>query len=237
MVVQDIPTRRHILGLLLSERSDPDPYYRALATRTIAELPVAVDGASVIDLGCGSGHDAQALQSQGAHVVSIDIDPESARRALGRAIPAAAASALAAPFGDHTFDGAYCSNVLEHVPCPQAFFDELARLVRPGGWAWVSWTNWYSPWGGHNITPLHYLGPDRGLAAWSRLFGAPTKNVPGEGLFVTKISSVLDLVNDHRSLDLVDAWPRYYPSQRWVLSVPGLREVVTWNCALWLQRR
>lgn len=231
------PTRRHILSLLVRERSDPDPYYLALAQRTVDELPVDLDGASVIDLGCGSGHDAEAMRLRGASVVSIDIDPDTARRAFSRGTPSLAASALATPFADDSFDGVYCSNVLEHVPSPEDFFDEVARVLRPGGWAWVSWTNWYSPWGGHNITPLHYLGPDRGLAAWSRLFGAPDKNVPGEGLFVTTIGGILDLVESSDDLDLVDAWPRYYPGQRWILRVPGAREVLTWNCAMLLRRR
>jgi hypothetical protein len=32
------------------------------------------------------------------------------------------------------------------------------------------------------------------------------------------------------------AVPRYYPSQWWILKVPGLREFVTWNCLLVLER-
>jgi hypothetical protein len=31
-------------------------------------------------------------------------------------------------------------------------------------------------------------------------------------------------------LRLVRAVPRYYPSQRWILSVPGMREALAWNC-------
>ena len=107
----------------------------------------------------------------------------------------------------------------------------------PGGWAWVSWTNWYSPWGGHHMSPIHLLGPRLGTKVYFRFFGPPPKNVPGEGLFPTYVGRTLDLVRHHPGLVLDDAMPRYYPEMRWILRVPGLREVATWNCVLVLHRR
>jgi hypothetical protein len=44
------------------------------------------------------------------------------------------------------------------------------------------------------------------------------------------------MVRRRPGLRLLDARPRYYPSQRWLLKVPGLREVATWNCLLVLKR-
>jgi hypothetical protein len=109
--------------------------------------------------------------------------------------------------------------------------------VRPGGWIWLSWTNWYSPWGGHAIVPLHYLGARRGLALWRRLFGEPKgKNIPYVNLWPTSIGAVLADVRRRSDLAIVDALPRYYPSQRWILRVPGLRELATWNCVLVMRR-
>jgi SAM-dependent methyltransferase len=126
--------------------------------------------------------------------------------------------------------------MLEHTPSPEQVFDEVERVLRPGGWAWVSWTNWYSPWGGHEIVPLHYLGPKRGLAAWRRLYGEPRKNVPFDALWPTYVGRTIKMVQERPGLRLVDALPRYYPSQRWILKVPGLREVLTWNCVLVLEK-
>ena len=39
------------------------------------------------------------------------------------------------PFGSRSFDGIYCSHVLEHVPRDQDAMVELHRILRPGGWA------------------------------------------------------------------------------------------------------
>jgi SAM-dependent methyltransferase len=131
-----------------------------------------------------------------------------------------------------------CSNVLEHTPRPLAVIDEVARVLATGGWGWISWTNWYSPWGGHAISPLHYLGPERGLRVWRRLFGEPKGvNLPGVNLWPAHVVDVLGHVRAHPELELLDAVPRYYPSQRWLLRVPGLREVATWNCLLLVRRR
>ena len=71
--------------------------------------------------------------------------------------------------GDGCVDGVVCSNLIEHTSTPAAVIDEMQRVVRPGGWIWLSWTNWYSPYGGHDMSPWHYLGPRLGLKAYRRV--------------------------------------------------------------------
>ena len=56
-------------------------------------------------------------------------------------------------------DGVVCSNLLEHTRDAEAVIREIERVLRPGGWAYLSWTNWYSPHGGHEMSPYHLLGP------------------------------------------------------------------------------
>ena len=225
-----------ILRLFLKERSDPDPFYEKLAALTMDRMPFELAGKRVLDFGSGSGHNAAAMMNKGASVVSIDVEHEIARQAGSKAIPAIVSDGMALAFDDQSFDGVFCSNVIEHVPSVPTAFDEMARVVKPGGWAWVSWTNWWSPYGGHDIAPLHLLGTTRGPMMYERFFGPPPGNVPGVGLFPTYIGEVLELIDDHEQLRLVDAVPRYYPSQKWILKVPGFREFATWNCLLLMER-
>lgn len=231
-----LPTSRELFRLFLKEKTDPDPFYEALARRSIGTFRHELAGAKVLDLGCGHGYDTLAMRAAGADVVPLDMDAaklHATGRPLGGAVQG---DATRLPFPDGSFDGIYCSNLLEHTPSTPPVFDEVERVLKPGGWAWVSWTNWYSPWGGHEIVPLHLLGPDLGLKLWRRWFGEPRVNVPYVELWPTYIGRVLADVRRRPGLRLVDATPRYWSGQRWILKVPGVREVATWNCVLELEK-
>ena len=228
--------RAELARLFLAERRDPVPFHRRLAENAVGGLPFPVAGARVLDLGCGPGHMCRALERAGARVVPVDLDPaelaasgqtpNGAVVADGRRLPLAAAS----------IDAVVCSNMLEHTLEPELVLDEVERVLRCGGSAWLSWTNWYSPWGGHDLSPWHYLGRRLGPATHDRLFRRPLKHEPGRNLFPLHIGAMLRAVNRRPGLHLVDAAPRYWPSQRWLLHVPGLREVAAWNCVLVLER-
>jgi glycosyltransferase involved in cell wall biosynthesis/SAM-dependent methyltransferase len=231
-----LPTSWELLRLFKAEKVDPDPFYEALARRSIATFRHPFAGRRVLDLGCGHGYDTLAMRAAGAEVIALDMDPAKLL-ATGEPLEGGVrGDATRLPFPDGAFDGVYCSNLLEHTPETPPVFDEIERVLRPGGWAWVSWTNWYSPWGGHEIVPLHLLGPDRGLRLWRRLFGEPRVNVPYVELWPTYIGRILADVRRRPGLRLVDATPRYWSGQRWILKVPGVREVATWNCVLELEK-
>lgn len=236
-----VPTRREMIGRFRRALADPeragDRFASGLAQRTIATFPLRLEGARVLDLGCGAGWYAPLLAEAGADVVAADNDPEMVARAAAHVPEAVVADARRMPFPDASFEGVLCSNVLEHTPEPTAVIMEIERVLRPGGWGYVSWTNWLSPWGGHSIAPLHYLGPRLGVRVYRRLFGEPQGgNLPYEGVWPISVGTILRFVRQRPGLALERAVPRYYPSQAWILRVPGLREVLTWNCLLLLRR-
>ena len=37
-------------------------------------------------------------------------------------------------------------------------------------------------------------------------------------------------------LEIVKVTPRYYPELSWITALPGLREFLTWNCAVLLRK-
>ena len=228
--------RVELVRLFLHEQQDPGPFYRRLAADAVAQLPVPVDGRRVLDLGCGPGFYSDALAAAGAAVVPIDSSLDELHLAGAAPPGASVADARCIPVRSGSIDVAMCSNMLEHTPAPGAVLDELGRVLAVGGVLWLSWTNWYSPWGGHELSPLHYLGAGTATRLHRRFRRRPLKNVPGESLFPTHIGRVLRLVQAAGTWDLLDAHPRYYPSQRWLMKVPGVREVASWNCVLVLRR-
>jgi SAM-dependent methyltransferase len=232
-----IATRVELFRLFRSEQLDPDAFYAKLADRTLSKFDLPLCGRTVLDLGSGPGHYAAALERAGATVVALDLDGDDVERVVERGVAGVQGDAARLPFPDGCFDAVFSSNLMEHVPGSSAVFDEIERVLRPGGWAWVSWTNWYSPWGGHLISPFHYLGPTLGARVHHRLKGPPVRNQVFAGLWPAHIGPILRDVKSRSSLRLVSAAPRYYPSQRWILHVPGLRELVTWNCLLVLEKQ
>jgi SAM-dependent methyltransferase len=135
-------------------------------------------------------------------------------------------------------DVCFSSNVLEHVPDPRGMAEEMVRVTRRGGTIFLSYTNWLSPWGGHETSPWHYLGGRRARRRYVRRHGHEPKNRYGESLFAVSVADGLRWARTQTGADVVHVVPRYNPWwSRWLLFVPVVREVVTWNLVLVLRKR
>jgi SAM-dependent methyltransferase len=233
----EIPSALEILRRFRHEKTDPEPFYVGLASRTFSAFPHPVQDRQILDLGCGPGWYSKAMEQAGAKVVGLDLGAADVHKAGENGVAAMVGDGMNLPFADATFDGVFCSNLLEHVPDPMAVVDEIARVCKPGAWAWISWTPWYSPWGGHEIVPLHLLGPSLGPKLWERWFGVPRSNVPFDGLWPTYVGAVTKAVKADDRFDVESIHPRYYPFLKPIMSVPGLREFASWNCVIDVVRR
>ncbi|GGN05015.1 SAM-dependent methyltransferase [Terrabacter tumescens] len=225
------------------EQSDPDHFYSLLALDSIRELRrwTDLDGAVVLDVGGGPGYFADAFADAGARYAGVDPDVGelTARGSVGANM--LRASGLALPIATGSVDVAYSSNVLEHVPEPEAMAEEMVRVARPGGTVVISWTPWLSPWGGHETAPWHYLGGRRAADRYAARLGKRPKNDFGRTLFACSVQRMTRWLADAQRrglVDVVEVLPRYHPRwATWVVRVPGLREVVSWNAVLVLRKR
>jgi SAM-dependent methyltransferase len=228
-----------LFRLFRAEQSAPELFYRELATDSVRQVeaygPVA--GLTVLDLGGGPGHFTAAFRARGARCVLVE--PDLAELSAGGTPPRGAVrgDGLRLPIADAAVDVCFSSNVLEHVADPAGMVAEMIRVTRPGGVIYLAFTNWYSPWGGHEMSPWHYLGAGYAERRYLRKQRKLPKNRPGTGLFPVHVGPTLRLVRSRQDVAVLAAQPRYYP--RWcraVLTVPGLREVLTWNLLLVLRR-
>lgn len=225
----------------LAEQSDPDRFYGALAEDSAAHVESfhRLKGARLVDVGGGPGFFADAFAGRGATYVAVDADAGEMRlhgRAPGPRTVQASGDAL--PFRDCSFDVAYSSNVLEHVPRPWDVAAEMVRVVRPGGTIVITYTLWFGPWGGHETSPWHLVGGHRAARRYMRHHGHPPKNVYRESLFPLTARAGLEWARRCPDVDIVAAEPRYLPRQaRWVVNLPVIREVATWNLLMVLRRR
>jgi SAM-dependent methyltransferase len=224
----------------LREQSDPDLFYGVLAGDSVRQLAefVPLDGATVLDVGGGPGYFADAFRGAGATYVGLEPDAGELT-ARGEAEPGTLrASGEALPVRTGAVDVCYSSNVLEHVRSPWSMTAEMVRVTRPGGTVFLSFTPWLSPWGGHETAPWHYLGGHRARRRYRRLHGREPKNRFGESLFRVSAGAALRWARRCPDADVVAVFPRYHPWwASWVVAVPGLREIVSWNLVIVLRRR
>jgi 2-polyprenyl-6-hydroxyphenyl methylase/3-demethylubiquinone-9 3-methyltransferase len=106
-----------------------------------------LDGLRILDVGCGGGLLCEPMTRLGANVTGIDAterNTEIARThaaAVGLDIDYRYATASDLAEGGATFDVVLNMEVIEHVADRQAFLDDCARLVRPGGLMFLATLN------------------------------------------------------------------------------------------------
>ena len=117
------------------------------ATREIADLLEVAPGDHLLDIGSGIGGPARYMHSRfGCSVTGIDLTAEfcevahhlTGRLGFGDKVRFEHGDALAMPFAEASFDGAYSMNVSMNIADKDAFYRELRRVLKPGAWLMLS---------------------------------------------------------------------------------------------------
>jgi SAM-dependent methyltransferase len=230
-----------LFSLFRTEATDPDTFYHYLAHDTLRHIRRYRDlpGTTAIDIGGGPGYIAEALKKAQAECTVVEYSgdelvlhartPDRAVQADGQALPLRAGS----------IQLVLSSNVLEHVPDWRAMLDEMVRVLEPGtGLGYLTYTPWYGPWGGHETSPWHYIGGSYAVKRYTRRYGKRPKNEYGVSLHRLHISQVLGWFRERPDVEVVWVGPRYLPEwMRWIVDIPGAREVVSWNLVVVFRRR
>jgi 2-polyprenyl-6-hydroxyphenyl methylase/3-demethylubiquinone-9 3-methyltransferase len=140
-------------GQLAARWWDPNGEARPLHDLNPARLGyvaerVRLDGAEVLDVGCGGGLLSEALASRGARVTALDLSPEVLEAARLHLYE----SGLKVDYREQSveslaeqsparFDAITCMEMLEHVPDPASVVEACARLLKPGGRLFLSTLN------------------------------------------------------------------------------------------------
>jgi ubiquinone/menaquinone biosynthesis C-methylase UbiE len=165
------PERLEAYELLFQWREGFEPL---IAPAQIAE------GQTVVDYGCGPGHLAVELARRvgaSGRVIAVDINHEFLRRTrerarnegLGERVSAKHLEGDRLPVEDACADRVVCKNVLEYVPDPQATVNEFRRVLRPGGLAHAT----DSDWGTLVLEPVGAERVERLMAAARVAFRTP----------------------------------------------------------------
>jgi SAM-dependent methyltransferase len=134
-----------------------------------------------LDIACGDGLTADALEELGARVTAIDLTDVRFKGCCDFH----SMDAAAMRFDDSTFDVAYSFDAFEHFANPQAVLSEAHRVLKRGGLLYASFGPLYnSPHGAHqflsiNVPYCHHLFRESDCNAAAKQRGLPplTKNL------------------------------------------------------------
>ena len=113
-----------------------------------------LEGARILDIGCGLGVYVRKFREFSDRVSGIDIDAKRLREGA-RTTPGLMLSASETlPFRDSAFDVVVLNEVIEHVRDDAATLAEALRVIRPGGHIVIFAPNRLYPFETHGI----YLG-------------------------------------------------------------------------------
>jgi ubiquinone/menaquinone biosynthesis C-methylase UbiE len=106
--------------------------------RIVRNLARYVDlrGRKVLEVGAGTGRDADVIASQAAIAYALDYSEQSLAlmsKSVRHAVRIVCGDALRLPFRDETFDVVFHQGLLEHFRDPGEMLDENVRVLKKGG--------------------------------------------------------------------------------------------------------
>src|SRR4030067_1007872 len=141
-----------------TSRISPDHYFRWRIKRCVNPVEKInnirkLKNSTVLDIGCGFGALSYTLHSYGANVYATEVDIKKINRAKfflkGKDISLIRVVDEKLPFNNLFFDVIFIFDVIEHVYDPDKLLREIYRTLKPGGYAYVEFTPYYSVVGHH----------------------------------------------------------------------------------------
>ena len=199
---------------------------------------VSLDGKRVLDVGCGEGGTLRGLAEQYSFE-GLGIDQDAGM--VSRCPAVRSVTFTEGDFFSHSFEGPYdfiiLRDVLEHCGNCGAMLDKTASLLSTGGAAYVTYTPFLSPFGGHqhngssvfsNVPYLHFLPKglfDRLIRPQGNLYKSfPSLLSDIDSVFKTRLMTG-DVKTACRKTGLAVSFSRHYlirPDYRYKFGLPGV---------------
>jgi tocopherol O-methyltransferase len=194
--------------------------------RVLADRVQIHPGERVLDAGCGVGGSSLWLATErGARVVGITVAPRQVAMARGHAVGRGlsdrvsfeVADFTATSFPDASFDVVWAVESLCHAPRKAAFYQEAARLLRPGGRVVIS----------EYIRAARPLDPtgERLLHEWFDGWPMPDLDTPAEHLAHLAAAGFTDARLDDVTVHTRPSLRRLYRMAYWTYPLAVLGHV------------
>ncbi len=123
------------------DEASADESFQAYKQHSFALLDLQ-PGQQVLDVGCGTGEDARAMEQRvepNGRVMAVDgsqaMIATARQRAAGCSLPVEfqVADAHCLPFAEDSFDASRADRIFMHLESPARALGEMLRVTRPGG--------------------------------------------------------------------------------------------------------
>lgn len=112
---------------------------------------VSLEGARILDVGCGIGAYVRRIRDLSPRVYGVDIDSQRVRRGSCDCPNLMLAVAERLPFRDNAFDAVLLNEVIEHVDDDADTLREACRVARTGGHVVIFAPNRLYPFETHGV--------------------------------------------------------------------------------------
>ncbi|MEB3340874.1 class I SAM-dependent methyltransferase [Okeania sp.] len=139
----------------------PSVIYQAIHQRLLEYVNLSTS-ANVLDLGCGTGKllNRLAVNFPTIQGTGLDLSPEMISQANSRnyypqRLRFVSGNSEEMPFAEAEFDAVFNTISFLHYPHPQKVFNEVSRVLRPGGYFYLvdSYFQWQDEFQYLGITP------------------------------------------------------------------------------------
>lgn len=95
--------------------------------------PRFVPNGELLDVGCGNGRYLATMRALGWKVQGVEFSEDGINACHKHSVPVHHGDLLSAEFADERFSVISARHLIEHVPDPQVFIQEVSRLLKVGG--------------------------------------------------------------------------------------------------------
>jgi SAM-dependent methyltransferase len=137
---------------------------------------VSMDRKAILEVGGSQTGEAALpfLADGAANVVISGLDHVTEEKAVDQKLRLLRANALALSevFEAESFDVVYGLSIVEHIPSPQVFLNEVHKVLKPGGVAYFEGNPLWSSAKGHHLWVATWGGPYQHKATANYLFSS-----------------------------------------------------------------
>ena len=199
-------------------------------------------GKTVLDIGCGEGHQVLALARQGAGLaVGCEVRPifreaEAHARQSGIGDKTKFSLAQVRNLDEGSVDVLISQNSFEHVDDPAAILQDASYVLKPGGVFFITFAPpWLNPFGVHMFFMIkypwaHFLFSEKTILTVRKLYrddGAMSYSEVEGGLNKMTIRKFVNFVSSSSLLIEELTLTPIRPLPRWLVGIPFVREFVT----------